>query len=89
MESANDRPRRPAYQACPETERERLQPDDHLDRVGECDTRDAEEEQDGQRWDGEQQEPRLKPGCGKPLLHVGAPSELYLLNETGREEVGT
>ena len=62
IESPSNRPRRPGYQAASparEAEREGFQPDDDADRVGERDIREIENEQESQRWDGEQEEPQL------------------------------
>ena len=78
----------PACQADPEAERKRLQPDDPADRIDERDIRKTKNEQNNERWDGEQEKPRLKARHDEPLPHRRPSAELHQLDDAAREDVG-
>ena len=47
-----------------------------------------ENEQDSQRWDGEQEEPRLEARRDEPLFHRWPSAHRYQLDESVRERLG-
>ena len=90
IESTSSRPRRPAYQAASPAQKlseSASSPDDYLDPVGERDIGEMENEQDGQRWDGEQEEPQLEARRDEPLFHRRTSAERCPLDKSVREDV--